>query len=243
MSFDTDRYLEASDGGFGFVLVALAGAWLIALIRRETRAYALATSMVVLLPLIPLQYARYAFPGLVLLLPALTVATTLAVSWRIALGLIAALCALNLAFHTHGNYLLHTGSIKKIARTLDDEAFLLRIYTPERWLIAKLRMSDRDGIVLATDPERPFVAESGRLGRTVSWYDPALQAARNAAQGDSSGKRWQALFAQSGARWLLVTTAEASVPLRNGLALAGAQRVAAATTCELWRLPVDGTPP
>lgn len=243
MSFDTDRYLEASDGGFGFVLVALAGAWLIALVRRDTRAYAWAASLVLLLPLIPLQYARYAFPGLVLLLPALTVATMNAASPRIALALLAAICALNLAFHTNGNYLLHAGSIKKIARTFDDEAFLLRIYTPERWLIAKLRRTDPDGIVLATDPYRPFVAESGRLGRSVSWYDPTLEAARNAAYSDSSGKRWQALFAQSRARWLLVTTQQAGVPLRNGLARAGAQRVAVESTAELWRLPASETTP
>lgn len=243
ITFDTDRYHEAYDGGFGFVLIALGGAWIIALLRRETRAYALMATLVLAIPLLPIQFARYGFPGMALLLPALVAATMHAVSQRVAIGLMTALCALNLTFHTNSSWLLYSGSVKKIVRSLDDEAQLLRTYTPERLLIAQLRTNDPDGIVLATDPDRPYVAESGRLGRSVSWYDPALEAARNAAYGDNSGKRWQALFAQSGARWLLVTTPQAGIPLRNGLALAGAQRVAVEGTAELWHLPVNEATP
>src|SRR5690606_31499133 len=68
ISFDTDRYFESFDGGFGFVLVALAGAWLLALRDARTRGLAAVAAIALALPLLPLQYARYLQPALVLLL-------------------------------------------------------------------------------------------------------------------------------------------------------------------------------
>lgn len=37
ITFDTEHYYESWIGGFGFVMVALAGAWLLALARKQTR--------------------------------------------------------------------------------------------------------------------------------------------------------------------------------------------------------------
>ena len=50
-------------------------------------------------------------------------------------------------------------------------------------------------------------------------------------------------MAGTGARWLLVTPARASAPLRNALAGAGAQRVASEGAAELWRLPAGKPTP
>lgn len=67
ITFDTDQYLETFDGGGGFLLVALAGTWLLSFFRPQTRPAALLATSVLLLPLVPIQYLRYAYPGLVLL--------------------------------------------------------------------------------------------------------------------------------------------------------------------------------
>src|SRR5690606_7007791 len=74
LTFDTDRYLEGWDGGAGFVLIALAGAWLAALLDRRGRGLAICAGLAVVLPVLPLQYARYVHPGMVLLLPAAALA-------------------------------------------------------------------------------------------------------------------------------------------------------------------------
>ncbi|MEF9979044.1 MAG: hypothetical protein RR834_11205, partial [Thermomonas sp.] len=66
ITFDTGRYLEAHAGGFGFVLVALTGVWLLALRDARTRGLAVVASSGLLLTLLPLQYARYLQPALVL---------------------------------------------------------------------------------------------------------------------------------------------------------------------------------
>src|SRR5690606_4940581 len=67
MSFHTHLHDGANDGGGSFLLIALAGPWLLALIHRPTRIAALAATCVLVLPLIPLQYMRYAYPGLAVL--------------------------------------------------------------------------------------------------------------------------------------------------------------------------------
>lgn len=234
--FDSDRYLEGWDGGFGFVLVALSGAWLLALHRREWRGATAVASLVWLLPLLPLQYARYAFPGLALLLAPLLLAAAGATTRRGLIALVAGLCLANLAFVGNAYWLLHVGSVKRLLKAGGDEQVLLERYAPERALLAQVPASD-DGIVLATDPTRPFVAELGGRGRNVAWYAPRFEAQRSAADDDPTGHGWQALFADSGARWLLVTPAQASPALQAGLAVAQARRVATRGDAELWALP------
>ena len=45
ISFDTEHYLESFDGGFGFVLIALLGVWLLALRDVRTRGLASVASV------------------------------------------------------------------------------------------------------------------------------------------------------------------------------------------------------
>lgn len=236
LTFATSRYLEAWDGAFGFVLVALGGAWLLALGARRTRGIALAASAVLLLPLLPMQYARYAFPGLVLLLPALLLATERALGARIGTGVVVALCALNLAFQANASWVVHAGAVRRLVRT-GDAAEIHRRYAPERYLIGALRARDPgDSVVLALDPLAPHVAELAGRGRHVAWYAPRLNAARAAAEGDPSGARWQRLIEDLEARWLLLRPARLSGALRAGLARSGAQPVLAQGDAELWAI-------
>jgi hypothetical protein len=244
ITFDTDHYLEAWDGGFGFVLVALAGAWLLALLRPGTRGIALAASAVLLLPLLPMQYARYGFPGLVLLLPALLIAADAALGMRWCTRIVVALCVLNLAFQANSNWVLHVHTLRKLVGNGGSLDEVYRRYAPERALIAELRRrDDGDSIVLAMDAQEPVVAELGGRGRSVSHYSTKLEAARIAADADPSGAQWQQLIEDVDAHWLLLRPAALDDAQRAGLARVAAQRVAEIGEAELWSVhPSAQTP-
>ena len=194
MTFDTDQYMETFDGGGGFLLVALAGAWLLALLDRRTRAAACFASALLLLPLVPMQYLRYAYPGLVLLSPVLVVAGFHR-NARHAGMLVASLCVLNLGFQANSHWMLRTGAIKDSVRSLGRDAPLFEKYTPERLLAAAIREHAPDaGNVLVLDPAQPYFADLGSHGRTTAWYDPRLQAAAAQANTDASGRAWAGLL-------------------------------------------------
>lgn len=235
MTFRTAAYLEAEPGGFGFVLVALSGAWLLALLRPATRTAALVASLVLLVPLVPLQYARYAFPGMVLLLVPMLGAATAALGWRRAAVVLVALCVLDLGFQANAHWLLGVKSVRNLVRSGGDAVAVFERFAPERALIAELRRrDDGDSIVLALDPGMPAVAELAGRGRSVAHYAPALEAARLDADADASGTRWQRLIGDLGARWLLLRPARLTDPQRRALVALDARRVAGAGEAELW---------
>ena len=239
MSFDTPRYVEAFNGGLGFTALALSGMWLLALMRASTRGTAVAISLVVVLPLVPLQYARYAYPGL-LLLPVLLVPHARD-TWgaRAFTWVFAGACMLNLAFQANSGWLHHSAALKRTIRALGDENQVYPHYVPERLLTQRIPTGD-EGIVLTTVPERNYTAELGGRGRGVLEHDPMLMSARIAAEADPSGAGWRSLFESSGARWVLVVPAHASPALQRGLASSRARRVDSLGDAELWRLP-DGS--
>ncbi len=244
MTFDTDRYVEGWDGGFGFVLIALAGLWLLQLLRPGRRALMLAVTASLLLPLLPMQYARYAFPSLALLAVLLPVDTEGALGKRLLLWLLVGICLLNLAFQANASWLHHSAALKRTIRSGGDAQAILPAYVPERLLLNRIPHSEQD-IVLATDPLRGFVAELGGHGRTVSPHDPSLAAAALLANDDTSGARWAELLARERIRWVLVNADIANPALRAGLALGGAERAETLHNIELWRtptLPAGGAP-
>lgn len=233
--FDTDTYFEAWDGAIGFALVALAGGTVLAIRKRATRGIALAACAALLLTLLSVQYARYAFPVLILLAVLSLPALQEALQRRAAVWLVVGLCVLNLAFQANASWLHHSAALKRLIRAGGEESMLFPHYTPERTLLRSLPSASCNR-VLATDPERNTVAELAGCGRTVSAHDPSLATLRAAADRDDSGQRWLALMRASGAHWLLVTPAVASTGLQAGLRLAGARRVERVGDAELWQL-------
>lgn len=236
--FDTDRFVEAWDGGLGIGLIALAGAWLLALLRRDLRALAIAATCVLLLPLIPMQYARYAYPCMLLLsitvLPAIrTVLSERGFSW-----LIAGICVCNLAFQANASWLHHSSALKRVIRNAGDYTEVFTHYVPERVLLKAIPASDRS-LVLATEPTRSYIAELGGRGRAVLDHDPFMAADWRHAQADASGTRWRMIFRNSGARWFLIEPKTASSGLRAAMRAARLQRVAQVGDAELWQLPPE----
>lgn len=234
--FDTSRYLEDGEAALGFALVFMAGAWVVALLRRESRAVAVAAALGLALTLLPLQYARYALPALAVLLPVLVMASAAVLRPRGFTLLLAGLCMLNFAFQANAHWLLRTEMVKRFVKSGGSDYELQRRYMPELALLGRLPGGD-GGIVLATDPERPNVAVLGSRGRSVSWYAPALQARAVAAARDASGDAWRALFCDAGARWLLATQGREDRGLRAAMDDAGARLHARVADAELWALP------
>ncbi len=244
MTFDTDRYVEGWDGGCGFVLIALAGLWLLQLLRPGRRALMLAVTATLLLPLMPMQYARYAFPGLSLLAVLLPVGAESTLGKRGLRWLLVGVCMLNLAFQANASWLHHSAALKRTIRSGGDADAVLPAYVPERMLLKRIPGS-ADDIVLATDPMRGFVAELAGRGRTVSPHDPSLAAAALLANRDISGTQWSQLLARARIRWVLVNADTAHPALRAGLARGNAERMETLGNIELWRapiLPADGAP-
>lgn len=231
--FDTDRYVEAWDGGIGFSLILLSGAWLLALLHARTRAIALALTACLLLPLVPMQYLRYTYPGLLLLVLVVIPHGQARFGARAFRGAVVAACLLNLAFQANASWMHHSSALKRVLRSGGDAAQVYPYYVPERMLLREIPEGDR-GLVLATDPKRTYIAELGLRGRGVLDHDPTLMAAHGAAEADPTGARWQRLFADHDIRWVLVVPETASPALQAGLQ-GSAERVAVRGDAELWR--------
>jgi len=237
LTFHTERYLEAFAGGGGFVLVALAGAWLLPLTRRRLLAVAIVATASLALPLVPLQYLRYAYPALVLLLP-LLVLTAFRFDPRRAAWLVIGVCVLNLAFQANSFWLLRIGMVKMTILEAGRDAPVFRAHAPERNLAAAIRATDH-GNVLALDPDRPYVAELGVHGRSISGYDRTLQQAARAADTDASGAAWSALLHGAGVTDVLLRPAKTSAPQRAALAALRAERKAVEGDAEWWHIPLE----
>lgn len=235
LTFDTAAYVEGWDGGLGFGLVALAALWAYRALRGPQRIAVLAATAIVIVPLIPMQYARYAWPGIVLLLTLLVFGAERLLGRRPFVAMFVGLCVLNLGYQANASWIHHSAAVKRTIRSVGDPAAILPHYVPERVLLQRVPRSPGD-LVLASDPERNVIAELGPLGRTVSPHDPSLAAEAAAANADPSGTRWAALLRRERIRWVLVSRPTASPALDAALAQRGAERVDALNARELWRI-------
>lgn len=239
ISFDTERYFESFDGGFGFVLVALGGLWLLALRDARTRGLAVVAGIGMLLPLLPLQYARYLQPALVLALPALVVACP---RLRGATAAFWALCVLNLAFAANAHWMLRTGALKRAISAGGNDAPLLERYLPERLLAARITDAGDAGTVLVMPGSGLALAELGQRGRNMLWYSPRWEAEAARADADASGVAWLRLLRDNRIAHVILKPAQLAPAQRAGLQRSGAVLAATAGDAEWWRLP-DNAPP
>jgi hypothetical protein len=240
LSFDTEHYFESFDGGFGFVLIAMLGVWLLALRDPRTRGLAGTAGIALLLPLLPMQYGRYLQPSLALLLPALVVAYPAVKRGAAAFW---ALCALNLAFATNASWMLRTGALKQVVRDLGHDAPTLQRFLPERVLAMRLREpGNRDGTVLVLPGSNLTLAELGARGRNMLWYSPRWEAEAARVEADSSGHAWAKLLRDNRIRHVLLQPARLTPAQRAGLSLSGARLIQSAGDAQWWRIP-DNAPP
>lgn len=242
LSFDTAHYLEGWPGGAGFVLVALAGAWLLSLLDQRSRGLALCATLAIALPLLPLQYARYLHPGMVLLLPALALAVQRWLPPGRGLVLLASLCVLDVAFQANAHWLLHVGGSKRAVLALGRDMPLFTRYAPERALAAAIREDAPDGgavLVLS----QPFHAELAGRGRTVEWYAPGMHAAALVAEADPSGGAWADLLRRESITEVIARPELLTAAQRAGLRRIGAVRARQVGDAAWWRIPARGDAP
>lgn len=240
LTFRSADYHEGFAGAAGFALVACAGAWLLALWHRPTRALATASLAMLAITLLPLQYLRYAFPPLVLVLPALVSAAT-HFAPRSGAHLLVAVCVLNFAFQANAQWMLRTGALKQTVLHPGDPSPLYAQYAPAREAIAGLREQGHRNVLLIAD-DAPWIAELGSRGRTTSWYAPALQRAAAAAERDPSGTAWRRLWRKEGISHVLVRTSTITAAQKAALAGAGARSLPSVGDIATWQLPADATP-
>jgi hypothetical protein len=242
VTFDTHRYLEGFDGAAGFVLVALAGAFLLALSQRGLRAAAMTGCLLLIVPLTQIQYLRYAFPAIVMLLAVASVASLKAAP-RTALWLLAGTCVLNIALQSNAQWMLRTGAMKQSFKAGGEDAPLFDEYAPERKIIALMRPSlTPESRVLALDPSHPFVAELGARGLSNAWYNPRFQARSRPADLDESGSAWAGIFRHERITDVIVRPGALTPGQRAGLALAKAEKRGGNGNVEWWRLPDNRSP-
>lgn len=243
MTFDSARYLEGYAGAAGFMMVALAGAWVLALLDRRTLVVALVATALLALPLVAMQYLRYAFPALVVLAPVLVAATLRADRSR-GPTLLLGLVVLNLVFQANGHWMLRTGAVKLTVLTAGNDSPLFLQYAPERLLAGMIRgQPDARGNVLALDPAHPASAELGARARTTSWYDPSLHAEAAQADADATGRAWAALLEREQVAEVLLRPGSLLPAQRTGLALRGAQLRVETGEAQWWTLAPAGNEP
>jgi len=241
LTFDSGRYLESFGGAAGFMLVALAGAWLLALFDRRTSALALVATALFVVPLLPMQYLRYAFPASVVLATVMAVAVMRNHERRGA-GLLIVVCVLNLAFQANGHWMLRTGAVKQTFLSMGADHPLYLRYAPERRLAKKIREQAPEGNVLALDPDIAFSAELGARARTTSPYDPSLHAAATLANADVSGQQWESLLKRERIDEILLRATSLTSAQRNGIARSGGTLRAQEGDSQWWSLATPQAP-
>lgn len=240
LTFLTRDYDEGWPGGFGFVLVGLAGAVVLALSRRGTRAVAGLALLALVAPLLAVPVARYAFPALVLLLPAVAVALHDRLPSRRAVAIVALVCLCNLAYQANSHWILRTAGVKRALSSLGDDATVMARYAPVRVLNARILATRPRARVL--DLHGAHHAELAGAGRTTTWYAPGLQAAAATAEGDPSGRLWADLLRREGITDVLLQPAQLTPAQAAGLARVGADRALTVEDVEWRAIPSPNAP-
>lgn len=242
LTFSTREYSENFAGAAGFSLVALAGAWLLALARRETRTIGVVATALFVLPLLPLQYLRYAFPGMVLLLVPMVLAA-LRTDPRRGAWLLVAVCVANFAFQSNGNWMQRNGALKRAVLASGRDATLFLEYAPGRLMIERIRAGGGERRVLVMDALEPYYAELGTRGLTTTWYAQALWQASPRADADPSGATWQALWRREHVGDVILDASSTTPAREAALRRANAELRQQIGDLRWWRLPrTEGSP-
>ncbi|HWS78066.1 MAG TPA: hypothetical protein VN205_06790, partial [Thermomonas sp.] len=207
ITFKTDAYGQFFPGAAGLAVLATLPALIVEAVHRPASRWlalwALATGVLLFSFM---QYLRYIFPALAVLVVLGTVALARFADRRAFAAAVVALVLADamlmpttswIARENHWAHLLREGPSAR--------ADIERKVMPERALLVRAMARDPGACVLMSDPKAPFVG-AGR-GRAVSLhrrYDPELWRARNAAETDASGGTWRTLLARIGASHVVV---------------------------------------
>jgi len=237
ITFHTHLFIEGWDGAAGMSFLGLLGAFLVSYFIPALRPLAIVVTAAFLIPFEAVNYYRYSYPALVLMIPLTVAAVVVMVPRSTVLALLVTLTSINLLYQGCSYPVLHGRTMQQ------DEAFtkenIYKRIVPERLLAKFLREHSPTDTVLFCDPSNPFSVELAGRGFSVSWYDTELNKASLQPE-DANGEPWQGLFTHTGVRYAVTTMATRSVALTA--ALAHAEKVYQVGDSELWLLPINPTP-
>jgi hypothetical protein len=233
LTFHTHLFIEGWDGAAGLSFLGLLGAFITAFCMPVLRPLTIVSAAIFLIPFETINYYRYSYPALVLMIPVtVAAAATVIASRRGMIVLLTLFTSMNFLFQGCSYYILHGSSMHR------HEAFtaenIYKRIAPERLMAQYIRQRSATDTVLFCDPGRPFFVELAGRAFSVSWYDTELNKAW-AIPEDSTGEPWRGLFTRTGVRYALTTQSKRSAAL--DVALADARKIHQVGESELWLLP------
>lgn len=203
LTYHTQDYFEGWAGAAGFIFVGMLGLIPFALSVASVRPLVLIGLFAVCAPLFFVQYLRYAYPGLVLLFPAVLFLFQKVPKAPIVV-ICGALISLNLAFQGNAHWIYRSGVVDRLLDS--DKRSIQQLYVPEKdfaqWVFAQ---EPSDFRILLTDPSRPFHTAFAGRAFTVAWYDRELYDATKRGRAELSPSEWQAIWSNYGITHILVS--------------------------------------
>ena len=235
LTFNTSRFSEAGPGAAGIaLLVALPGVLAEISTRRESRWIALWMLASGALMFWQIQYLRYVFPAITVLVTIGVVGLCRHVHAIVFAALILAVAAVNAMLMPTTSWIARDNPWGQLLRDgVGAKSAIVRSVLPERALLDRLYVRAPDACVLMTDQHSPFVGSFKGRANTIEWYDPRLEAADAWAEQDPTGKRWQQVLRAVGASHLVVAH-QTDTPLAKALVGLGFERVDSEGRAELW---------
>lgn len=243
LAFHAQRYGQYYAGASGLAMLATLLALLLDAARRPaTRWLALWAVACAALLFLQMQYLRYLFPSYAVLCVLGVVALWRFVPWRgFAVAALLLVAGDALLMPTTSWIVRENPWATLLREGPAAQAGIVRMFMPERDVLARVVATDPRACVLMADPKRPFVGV-GR-GHAISMhrrYDPALWRMHGQAEADAGGERWRALLAQLRPSHVIADPATSPV-LVAVLGAGGWTRVAAEGSVQAWRSGANDT--
>jgi hypothetical protein len=242
--FKTDRFVEGYPGAIGFsVLMLVAGGGMAMAASTTARALLVFLLVAFFAMFLNIQYVRYVFPVLTLLIPLAIVGYTTFLSQGKRKAVIAGLmvlAALNLAFYPNcwygyrGDMLWSVFVFKKTGGSIRQE------FLPEQFFADYLRMNgSKEYSVLLVDQTRPYGGLFAGHAMTWGFYDFVLAPMIKTASEDPSGSTWAQILKTQGLTHVLLPEKDANPALTEALMQLSATPVYQAHEMTLWSLPPE----
>lgn len=240
--FQTSMYMEGgepSDGIGGFLLLGLLGSLLVAIYRRDSRAIAIVSILMFVLPFVQVQYLRYAHPSIALMVPAmLSGLPRRPFETSAHKGVLLALLALvvgSLMFLSSRDW-QQSGDVVQIMVKRGKEA-VMEQFAPTRMLAIFIKRHYGEGArTLIIDANNPFSAEFSGKALVNGWYDMKTLRLISAAKGDESGKGWETVFDQTGANLLILAPGDLKPSLWTAIQARNGVLAKTVNNLQLWQL-------
>lgn len=246
--FHTSTYTESGDGTGGFPLVALAGCMVMALVRRESRVLALLGASMFMLPFGQLQYLRYAYPAVALLIPAMLCGLPRGGDARsgglkIIVTSLLALIVADFLFVSSGGW-MQSGDVVRMAAKFSQQD-IFKQFAPTRQLARIVARRYGDGArTLIISKTYPFAAEFPGRAYVTTWYDLKTMRRAESASQDTTGAAWLTLWDELGINVLILEDSDLKPAIREAIRTRDGVLEATFGGLQLWRVgsrPVAAT--